>query len=481
MFISYAHVDDLKYAGEGWVTQFATTLIQLLAREADGETIGELPLWIDQRMNAGDGIDPTIETAIADAAVFVPIVSTAYLRSKYCMRELDAFCRQNYKGRIVPVLIGTNGLKIELEPLKQALWAEFATFDKLEGRDKLRFKPKQYDADDPYWKAIESVARNIGRILKERREQASRLSVPLARVVEDYSTAFPVYLAEAADDLFDQREALREMLASAAKSRGSAVEPPSPLFGASDVVEACRAALGRSALSIHLIGTLKGRPAGNSEKPLAHRELDEAVARRPKFRPIVWMPPEAELDIQKLQDATQKAAAQSVLERARGGEVELIRTGFQKFYEEMQRRLCPPVTPAWKKERVQSNLLVYVAHCGNQAAALKVIADLKASGCRGATYLNHCGNAKAEELHRANLELCDGFVIVYDPATLTWALRVAQQTWKSSGSGDGPRLIAALESEASGGDFGFQSDNLYAVPPMQLTEFVEKLRNVSNG
>jgi TIR domain len=132
VFISYAHVDDLKYAGEGWVTQFATTLVQLLARETDRDTITDLPLWIDQRMNAGDGIDPTIEKAIADAVVFIPIVSTAYLRSKYCLRKLDAFCRQDYKGRIVPVLIGTNGMKVELEPLKSPLWAEFATFDQLQ-------------------------------------------------------------------------------------------------------------------------------------------------------------------------------------------------------------------------------------------------------------------------------------------------------------------------------------------------------------
>jgi hypothetical protein len=170
-----------------------------------------------------------------------------------------------------------------------------------------------------------------------------------------------------------------------------------------------------------------------------------------------------------------------VLERARSGDVELIRTGFQKFYEELQRRLCPPTTPEWKKQRVQSNLLVYVAHCGNQDAALKVIADLKKSGCGGATYLNHCGTANAEELHRSNLELCDGFVIVYDPATLTWALRVAQQTWKSSSTGEGPRLIAALQAEGSATEFGFQTDSLYSVPPVQLTEFVDKLRNISNG
>jgi hypothetical protein len=246
-------------------------------------------------------------------------------------------------------------------------------------------------------------------------------------------------------------------------------------------VETCRAALARSGLSIHLFGTLKGRPAGNSGKPLIHRELDEALARRPKFRPIVWMPPEAELDIHKFPDEAQKRAAQDVLERAGKGEVELIRTGFQKFYEDMQRRLCTPVTPAWKKQRAQSNLLVYVAYCGNQTAASKVIADLKANGCGGTTYLNHCGNPKADELHRSNLELCAGFVIVYDPATLSWALRVAQQTWKSSSAGGGPRLIAALQNEESGIEFGFQTDNLYSVPPVQLTEFVAKLRNISNG
>src|SRR4051794_5295726 len=107
VFISYAHVDNLPLGrdDEGWVTEFSKTLIQLLAREEGHDESGQLPLWIDKRMDAGDSVDPVIEKAIADAHVFIPVVSSAWLRSRYCTRELMAFCRQDYKGRIVPVLI----------------------------------------------------------------------------------------------------------------------------------------------------------------------------------------------------------------------------------------------------------------------------------------------------------------------------------------------------------------------------------------
>ena len=43
------------------------------------------------------------------------------------------------------------------------------------------------------------------------------------------------------------------------------------------------------------------------------------------------------------------------------------------------------------------------------------------------------------------------------------------------------RFIAAIEAAGNGVDFGFQTDNLVSVPPVQLTQFVEKLRSSGNG
>lgn len=491
VFISYAHVDDqaLGRDDEGWVTEFSRTLVRFLAREQGHDAFDYLPLWIDQRMRPGDGIDPVIEKAITEASVFVPIISSAYLKSQYCLRELEAFCKQDYQGRIVPILIGTGGVPVDLPVLKSALWGEFYTVDKLSGRNKLLSKPPHYNADDKYWNEMEAVAKNIWSIM-QRHSQKRGDEMPLAQLTEDFSTAFPVYLAEVADDLLDQRDTLRDLLESGSKRKGAVLEPfpaLSSLAPASDVVETCRAALARSGLSIHLFGAFRGRSLGNSGKPILHRELDEALASRPKFRPIVWMPPE--VDLSKLSDKVHREAAEEVVRLANQGKVELIRSGFSKFYEEMERRLFPAPSPTWKKERAQSNLLVYVAYCGNSAAANKTIQDLKAHGCNGTSYLNHCKlenaaatpDATVRQLHDTNLMYCDGMVIVYEPKTLSWALKLAQQTWKAAGSGEGPRVIAAIEAEGTGAEFGFQTDSLYSVPPACLVDFVEKLRSSLNG
>jgi len=98
LFISYAHANN-QYA---WITDFQSDLANLL-----WEQLGAQPrIWWDARGLDGQAVHDGIREAVYVSAVFVPIVSIAYLASDYCgPLELDPFA--SFKHRAFPLVVGT--------------------------------------------------------------------------------------------------------------------------------------------------------------------------------------------------------------------------------------------------------------------------------------------------------------------------------------------------------------------------------------
>ncbi len=93
VFISYANADNQPVikGQKGWITLFQVTL-QVLLSERLGE---EVRIWRDvtATWQGSDSFSEEILNAIRDAALFFCIVTPRYIRSKWCMRELQEFCR----------------------------------------------------------------------------------------------------------------------------------------------------------------------------------------------------------------------------------------------------------------------------------------------------------------------------------------------------------------------------------------------------
>jgi hypothetical protein len=89
VFLSYAMSDDQGLPSEGgWVTNFHYTLKAML----DVRLGQSVEVWRDTQIRLDRDFSASTADALSRAAVLICIVSPAYINSKWCMKEVRAFC-----------------------------------------------------------------------------------------------------------------------------------------------------------------------------------------------------------------------------------------------------------------------------------------------------------------------------------------------------------------------------------------------------
>src|SRR2546430_17662985 len=91
IFISYAHIDDtpLMEGEEGWVSKFHQSLEALVK-----QILGDAPnIWRDPKLQGNDYFSDKLVGALPDTALLVSILSPRYVKSEWCLRELETFLR----------------------------------------------------------------------------------------------------------------------------------------------------------------------------------------------------------------------------------------------------------------------------------------------------------------------------------------------------------------------------------------------------
>ena len=89
IFMSYAHLDNetLTEDEKGWVSAFDSALqkrvAQLIGRKAD--------IWRDHKLHGNDIFGEEIVDQFPKLKVFISIVSPRYLKSEWCIKELQEF------------------------------------------------------------------------------------------------------------------------------------------------------------------------------------------------------------------------------------------------------------------------------------------------------------------------------------------------------------------------------------------------------
>jgi len=189
LFISYAHANN-QY---GWVSEFQEDLSNLLWEQLPAKPT----IWWDARGLDGQAIHAGIKDAVYESAVFVPVVSNAYLNSGYCVPfELEPF--KNFQHSVFPLMFGTfkrivvAGYDTESdcprdtwpEVLRDAPFASFcdttpAGDRQLHGRLPVR------NPQDEYWVRLGRAVRHLRAVLGEMRkgpqgDAVAELPVPTA-------------------------------------------------------------------------------------------------------------------------------------------------------------------------------------------------------------------------------------------------------------------------------------------------------------
>lgn len=192
VFISYAHVNDQRIAedDQGWVTDLHDVLSKKLLEEMRVRP----KIWRDEGGLDGKQIHQGIEAALQSSAVFLAVVSAAYLESEYCDRELQAFVGQQaarfpltVRGhkRLVTVVYdseeelprdGWPAARPSAAQLLDAPSAIFCETDPATSRRQRFTKPRRSDPH-PYWDAADMLVRHLKAIFSEMRKGPSGTAV----------------------------------------------------------------------------------------------------------------------------------------------------------------------------------------------------------------------------------------------------------------------------------------------------------------
>jgi len=91
IFVSYAQVDDepLLGADNGWVTTLINGLKTLLRQKLG--PANAYSLWLDHELRGQQTVTSTVETQLTHSAIFLLVLSPAYLASEWCLHELKTF------------------------------------------------------------------------------------------------------------------------------------------------------------------------------------------------------------------------------------------------------------------------------------------------------------------------------------------------------------------------------------------------------
>ncbi|MEL6229331.1 MAG: toll/interleukin-1 receptor domain-containing protein, partial [Cyanobacteria bacterium J06627_3] len=90
LFISYAHIDNQSLIPdqEGWISTFHKALAIRLS-----QIRGTPPkIWRDRKLQGNDDFSNAITEALTNSGLLLSILSPRYLKSEWCIRELQTFC-----------------------------------------------------------------------------------------------------------------------------------------------------------------------------------------------------------------------------------------------------------------------------------------------------------------------------------------------------------------------------------------------------
>ncbi len=295
IFISYAHVDNvtLNEGQKGWIEQFYAHLKQLLDRRYGRMDMVKI-WWDDKKLDGTKLFDDSIQAGIEKAAIMICIHSPGYQKSKYCLEELDLFCKKTQKdpmgikvgdkSRIVHVLL--NNIHYDEWPAPFAGTTGFPFHDASEKDDfgdpleprSRKFQKQMQDFRDALWNLITELQENMtGKEAVNEGEQDSG--------------QFTIFLGEVADTLRTQRKRTIAELEKEGYRVITGIPPPDALEAHKEATEE---ALKKTDLAVHLLDGYPGREiVGAPEFWYPQQQVEVALASA--VPQMIWLPAETEL------------------------------------------------------------------------------------------------------------------------------------------------------------------------------------------
>jgi len=316
IFISYAHIDDeaLIEGEPGWISEFHRSLEIRLA-----QLLGYRPnIWRDKALDGNHEFSDEILIQLPEIALLVSIHTPRYVKSDWCVREVNEFHRiaesnigamVGTRSRIFKVIKTPVDLSQHPPVVQGLLGYEFFRVDPDTGRPREFSKLYGKDAQLAYWEKLDDLAHDIAALLEEIQKNsganADSGSINTGAVKptstinsvpsENTKSKRKIFLAETSFDRKENREAVSRLLSD----KGFLVLPDKNLPLVIDEYSAeIKAMLADCELSIHIIGSNFGLvPEGtNKSKIQLQNEIAAELSKETHMPRLIWMPPEIKIE-----------------------------------------------------------------------------------------------------------------------------------------------------------------------------------------
>ncbi|MBL6845244.1 MAG: TIR domain-containing protein [Verrucomicrobiae bacterium] len=457
VFISYAHIDDqaLTEGQKGWITQFHRILDLRL-----GQLLGEKPtIWRDQKLQGGDVFDDKIVNAFRDAKVMISIMSPRYMKSEWCLKELNEFYKAASDGGNIKVGEKARIFKVIKTPidardipehipqvLQSILGFEFFDFDPDTGR------LVEYDeafgerARQNYFSRIYDLAYEICDLLKNYQSGAPGVLPAAPASKADGKT---IYLATTSSDLQVERDRIKRELTE----RGHRVLPDThiPLIGP-ELEGYLNEVLPNCDLAIHMVGARYGMIPEDAQCSVS--ELQNRLAAQHSeakgLERIIWMPrgliagDERQIDfLRRLNEDEQCQYGAEVIEES---------------LDSLKSYVLDSLKPKPKPEPAQDPAAAPTATTGSNAKSVYLICDaqdeeaiepledyLFDQGFEVSLPLFEGEESLIAQSHRQKLTLCDAVLVYYGAGGRSWIEMKLMDLMQAPGFGrENPFLTKAV-------------------------------------
>jgi hypothetical protein len=434
IFISYAHIDNepLAEGQTGWVQLLDERLRKRLA-----QLLGEpAKIWRDRKLQGNDEFSEILVEKVSKVALLVSIISPRYLKSDWCLREINEFCRNaalqggltlNGKSRVFKVAKSFTPRGGHPLPVQGLLGYDFYEYDEMSGRAR-EFSPDiDPNRDARYWEKLEDLAWDI----KQQIERLRSDDEPAAPASGDLS-APAVYLAETTYDLSEQRDKIKRELTQ----HGHQVLPDKELpLRAPAIQEAVREYLKRSRLSVHLVGENYGIiPEMEAERSVVRLQQELAIERGDgaEFSRLIWMPP----GLQPNDERQQKFVADLQNSFTSHNGSELLQVKLEDLKTIIQTKLTQKPKPAPVASEDAGATRLYLICDQQDIDAVDPLQNyLFERGFEVTLPLLDGSEAEVLQDHKDNLLLCDGLLIFQGRASEGWLRMKLRELLKLPGYG----------------------------------------------
>lgn len=464
VFISYAHLDDDKWPREhlSWVAQ----LEEDLKGQIKAKLRQDPDVWRDKAIRGNEDFEQVIVESLARAATLLCVVSETFLEGLWCRRELEEFTQVAEHNMGLQIGPRSRIFKVEKSPvdeehselLKRLQGTGTYKFYKADQEGRLRpFRPQLNDDDSlSYGRMVDDLATDIAATLKKMKQGVA-------------SASKCVYLAATTADMDDEAKDMRREL----QARGYTVLP----FGdrsprAKEFQEHVRQDLSRSALSIHLVGSVYGSiPEGEVTRSNAWIENDLAAERAldKTFQRVIWMRPglmandprqNAFLEhLQKDASVDMQESTLDSLKRSVVDKLDDLKNTKQRPAETKSEPAAiatrPASLPAPPASAVTDPLRIYVV-CDKDDIESPQLTDLSNclydAGFECILPTKNCDESHALQEHTDNLDICDACIIYFGQGSPDWYSTKLRELRKIMSTRTRPMMAKAIYMAAPASD-----------------------------